>query len=150
MNKAFLSSLLDAKAKDCPQVLGSDKKYTSASCGHLPTCWKITDFCQTPRPETEHPSAGYDHPQSHGERERERRTIRSVVIMWHSASRPTRIARHRSFIKLKCIRNVCSSCGTLAEQVTHNPRFYCIFWGITDLTVDSLWHISGEWSSTQW
>ena len=31
---------LSGKAKDCPQVLGSNKKYTSASYGYLPTCWK--------------------------------------------------------------------------------------------------------------
>ena len=36
----------------------------------------------------------------------------------------TRITRHHSFIKLKCIRNVCSACRTLTEQVTPNPRFY--------------------------
>ena len=59
------------------------------------------------------------------ERERERRTIGSVVIMWHTAPWTTRIARHCLFTKLKLIRNVCSSCGTLTEQVTRNPRFYC-------------------------
>ena len=52
------------------------------------------------------------------------RTIGSVVIMWHSTSRTTRITRHHSFSKFKFIRNVCSSCGTLTEQVTPNPRFY--------------------------
>ena len=41
-------------------------------------------------------------------------------------SRTTRIARHGSFIKLKFIRNVCLPRGTLAEQVTRNPRFYHI------------------------
>ena len=46
------------------------------------------------------------------------RTIGSVVIMWHLASCTTHIARHCSFIKLKFIRNVCSSCGTLEERVT--------------------------------
>jgi hypothetical protein len=30
----------------------------------------------------------------------------------------TRIARHRSYIKLKCIKNVCSSCKLLAVQGT--------------------------------
>ena len=61
------------------------------------------------------------------EREREKeRTIGSVVIMWHSASPTTLTARRRSFIKLKFIRNVCSSWWTLREQVTHNPRVYCI------------------------
>ena len=54
------------------------------------------------------------------------RPVGSVVIMWHSALCTTRIARHRSLIKLKFIRSVCLSCRTLAEQVTHNPRFYCI------------------------
>ena len=29
------------------------------------------------------------------------------------------------FIKLKFIRNVCSSCRTVAEQVICDPRFYC-------------------------
>ena len=37
----------------------------------------------------------------------------------------TSTARHHSFIKLKFIRNVCSFCGTLTEQVTLNPRFCC-------------------------
>ena len=55
------------------------------------------------------------------------RTIGSVVIMWHLTSLTTRVARHYSFIMLTFIRNVCSSCGTLTEQVTPNPRFYCIF-----------------------
>ena len=51
-------------------------------------------------------------------------TIGSVVIMPCLASHTTSIARHWSFIKLKFIRKVCSSCRTLAEQVTRNPRFY--------------------------
>ena len=38
----------------------------------------------------------------------------------------TRIAKHRSFIKLKFLQNFCSSCKTLADQVARNPRFYCI------------------------
>ena len=41
-----------------------------------------------------------------------------------SVTYTTRIARHRLFIKLKFIRNVCLSCRTLTEQVTHNPKFY--------------------------
>src|SRR5215467_14015711 len=36
----------------------------------------------------------------------------------------TRIAKHRSFIKLKFLQNFCSSCKTLADQVARNPRFY--------------------------
>ena len=112
-------------------MLWSDKKYTSACCGHLPTFWKITDCCQTLRPETNHLSMGDDHPQSHSERERvrkrEMRTIDSVVIMGCSASGTACIARHRSLVKLTFIRNVCSSCRAPAEQVTRNPRFYCIF-----------------------
>ena len=44
----------------------------------------------------------------------------------HLASRTIHIARHHSFVKLKSIGNYCSSCGTLSEQITHNPRFYCI------------------------
>ena len=104
-------------------MLWSDKICTSAICGHLPKFWKITDFCQTPWPEAKHPSMGDDHPPSFSERER--RTIGSVVIFWCSVSHTTRISRHCSFIKLKFIRNICSSCGTLTEQVTHNPRFYC-------------------------
>ena len=60
------------------------------------------------------------------ERERERRTIGSVVIKWRSASPTTGITRHRSHIKLKCIGNVCSSWGTLLERVTCNPSFYHI------------------------
>ena len=54
----------------------------------------------------------------------------SVGIMWCSASHTPHTARHHSFIKLKFIRNVCLSCGTLVEQVTRNPRFYCIFFFI--------------------
>lgn len=34
------------------------------------------------------------------------------------------LVRHHSFITFKCIRTVCSSCGTLPNQVTRNPRFY--------------------------
>jgi hypothetical protein len=46
-----------------------------------------------------------------------------------------RIAKHRSFIKLKFLQNFCSSCKTLADQVARNPRFYCthktdILWGM--------------------
>jgi hypothetical protein len=41
-------------------------------------------------------------------------------------SSSTRIAKHRSFIKLKFLQNFCSSCKTLADQVARNPRFYCI------------------------
>jgi hypothetical protein len=37
----------------------------------------------------------------------------------------TRIAKHRSFIKLKFLQNFCSSCKTLADQVARNPRVYC-------------------------
>ena len=36
------------------------------------------------------------------------------------------IARHHSFMELKFIRNVCSSCRTLTEQVSRDPRFYCV------------------------
>ena len=39
----------------------------------------------------------------------------------------TRIAKHRSFIKLKFLQNFCSSCKTLADQVSRNPRFYCTY-----------------------
>ena len=66
-----------------------------------------------------------DHPQSHSKRER--RTIGSIVVMWHLVSHTILIVIHHSFIKLKFIRNVCSSCGTLAEQVTRNARFYYLF-----------------------
>jgi hypothetical protein len=38
----------------------------------------------------------------------------------------TRIAKHRSFIKLNFLQNFWSSCKTLADQVARNPRFYCI------------------------
>lgn len=69
-SEAFPSSLLCGKAKGCPEVLGSGRKYTSASYGHLPVSWKITDFCQTPKPETEHWSMGAGHPQPRRERER--------------------------------------------------------------------------------
>ena len=59
------------------------------------------------------------------QREREReRDIGLIVIMWHLASCTTHITRHHLFIKLKFIRNVCSFCGTLAEQDAHNPIGY--------------------------
>jgi hypothetical protein len=38
----------------------------------------------------------------------------------------TRIARHHSFIKLKFIKNFCSSCKTLTDQITRNPRYPCM------------------------
>ena len=114
---------LYGKAKDCPQVLKKwQKKYTSASCGHFPTFWKITDFCQAPWPEMEHLSMGDDHPQSRTKRENHW----LILIMWCSGSHTTCIARHRSFVKLKFTRNACSFWGTLTEQVTCNPRFYCV------------------------
>jgi hypothetical protein len=37
----------------------------------------------------------------------------------------THIAKHCSFIKSKFLQNFCSSCKTLANQVTRNPRFNC-------------------------
>jgi hypothetical protein len=52
-----------------------------------------------------------------------------LVITWHWQTKRianTRIARPRSFIKLKFINNFCSSCKTLADQVTRNPRYHCI------------------------
>ena len=57
------------------------------------------------------------------------RTTGSVVITWHSGTRTTRIARRRSFIKLKFIRNVCWSHGTLTEQVPRNQSFAVFVWG---------------------
>ena len=39
----------------------------------------------------------------------------------------TRIAKHRSIIKLKFLQNFCLSCKTLSEQVARNPRFYCMY-----------------------
>jgi hypothetical protein len=38
----------------------------------------------------------------------------------------TRIAKHRSFIKIKFLQNFCSSCKTLVDQVARNSRFYYI------------------------
>jgi hypothetical protein len=37
----------------------------------------------------------------------------------------TRIAKQRSFIKLKFLQNFCSSCKTLADQFARNSKFYC-------------------------
>ena len=54
------------------------------------------------------------------------RTIGSAAIMWHWVSHTTYVARPRLFIKLKWITNGGSSCGTLTEEVTRNPRFCCI------------------------
>jgi hypothetical protein len=34
--------------------------------------------------------------------------------------------RNPSYIKLKFIKNVCSSCKTLEDQVTRNPRYHCM------------------------
>ena len=91
------------------------------------------------------------------QRDRERGNLGSVVIMWHSASRTTCIARHRLFIKLKW--NVGSSCGTLAKQATLNPRFcyiicgpvsfawVSIMWERTTVRQSSL-HAPGTWSWT--
>uniref|UniRef100_A0A3B3QMH0 Uncharacterized protein n=1 Tax=Paramormyrops kingsleyae TaxID=1676925 RepID=A0A3B3QMH0_9TELE len=36
-----------------------------------------------------------------------------------------------SVSKSKFIKNLCSSCGTLINRVTHNPRFHCITLGIS-------------------
>src|SRR5215471_14174044 len=47
-------------------------------------------------------------------------------ILHISQTSSTRIAKHRSFIKLKFLQNFCSSCKTLADQVARNPRFYSI------------------------
>lgn len=106
-SEAFLSSLSCGKAKRCPEVLGSGKKHTGASYGHLPVSWNITDFRQTPKPETEHRSMGAGHPQPRREREREYYWL--VVALWCSASGTARIARPCPFIKLPFIRNVCSA-----------------------------------------
>jgi hypothetical protein len=38
----------------------------------------------------------------------------------------TRIARYRSYVELKFIKNLCSSCKTLANKVTRNPRYHRI------------------------
>ena len=89
-SKAFLSLLLDGKAKAClwcfevtknilVPVVGtfqcSGKSLISAKHrGLRPSIWAIT----------------------HNLAARERRPIGSAVIMWRSASRTTRIARHRS------------------------------------------------------
>lgn len=79
-SKAFLSLLLYGEAEDCPWVLWSDKKYTSVSCGHLPVLWKITDFYQTPQPETKHLSRGDNYPQPHSKKKRKREE--SLAQLW--------------------------------------------------------------------
>ena len=48
-----------------------------------------------------------------------------VILSRQTSS--TRIAKHRSFIKLKFLQKFCSSCKTLADQVARNPRFYCTY-----------------------
>lgn len=69
-------------------------------------------------------SMGDHHPQSHSERI----TIGSDVIMWHSASRTTCIARHSLFYQVK----IYSKCLLMLWN-TLNLRFYCtlklIQWG---------------------
>ena len=133
-------------------MLGSGKKYTRASGGQLPMFWEITAFCPILQPETEHPSMGGDHPQPHSTRMHVhacvRRTFGSVVIVWCSASRMSHIARHCSFIKLKLTRNVCLSCGTVAEQVTCNPRFYCVYFAHFFLTLIFLFDFVNGVNST--
>ena len=95
----------------------SEKSLVSTKhLGLKPSIWA----CETI---THNPAARERKRERH--RETERRTIGSVVIMWCWAACTIPIARHSSFIKLKFIRNVCSSWGTLSEQVTCNPRFYC-------------------------
>jgi hypothetical protein len=49
-----------------------------------------------------------------------------VILSRQTSS--TRIAKHRSFIKLNFRQNFCLSCKTLADQVARNPRFHCIYY----------------------
>ena len=121
-SKAFLSLLLYRKAKDCPSVLWSDKKI------HYCQLWAPSNVLKNHwfLPDT----AAWDGASKHGRQsptilqwERENHWL--IAIMWHLSSPTTCIARHCSFIKLKLIRNVCLSCGTLAEQVNPHQRFYC-------------------------
>ena len=114
---------LSGKAKDCPQVLGSNKKYTSAYCERLPTFWKITDFCQTLWPETEHPRMRDDHPQCHSERERE-----PLAHLW------SRDIRHHLLLILQDIAHLSGSnllemFARLAEPSQNKllPVFYCMW-----------------------
>jgi hypothetical protein len=41
--------------------------------------------------------------------------------------RSTHIARHRSYIELKFIKHFCLSCKILANKVTRNSRYHCIY-----------------------
>lgn len=45
-----------------------------------------------------------------------------LVITKYSVSLATHIVKHDTFIKLKCIRNVCSSCTTLTVQVSLHSK----------------------------
>ena len=59
------------------------------------------------------------HNPTAGEREE------PLAQLWSCDNRHhIQLVRHHLFIKLKFIRNVCSSCGKLAEQFTHSPKFY--------------------------
>ena len=70
------------------------------------------------------------------------RTIGSVVIMWCSATCTDCIVRHCSFIKVKCITDLCLSCRIFAEQVTHSQGFivflntYKLFIGELSMSVN--------------
>jgi hypothetical protein len=50
----------------------------------------------------------------------------------------TRIARHRSYIKLKFIKNFCLSCKTLANQVARNPGYHCTSLGAKSIYIDEI------------
>ena len=85
---------------------------------------------------------------THNPAARERRVIGSVVITWRLASHTTCIKRHPSFIKLKFIRNVCLSCGTLAEKVTHKSinLYFLINYSHTDWGNNQEKGITIEWT----
>lgn len=84
-------------------------------------------FCNTCKMITHNPTM-IDREREKGrerEREREKESMKTDWIMWCSASCTSCFARHSSLIRL--IRNVFSPCRTLTEQVTCNPRFYCVY-----------------------
>ena len=48
-------------------------------------------------------------------------------------------------VKIQVIRNVFLSCRTLTEQVTRNPRFYCIWLHCLQICPDLGWEDESQW-----
>ena len=57
------------------------------------------------------------------------------VVMWHSASHTTCITRHHSFIKLKFIRNVCSSVEHSQNKLLTIQDFTIVSFKVTYIVI---------------